>query len=201
MTSSDKPRLHLDFTKPTTPPPTYSPHTYSPTSPTFPSGSPSSRRSSTDSMNSASTPKTPVMAQRIIMGALVSTPQSYAGSGEGDEVDEKECSLFVPGIVLTEPPHPPTPRIPSPPIRQTVLLAPTSLPIPPPSSMNEKSAGANGPQFSPAFMAFLHPKPKNAATMLSIRSMILIGVVVLGGWHLWSTLELGGLVEEAFEII
>ncbi|KAK8847402.1 hypothetical protein IAR55_005260 [Kwoniella newhampshirensis] len=209
MRSTERPRLHLDFNTPATPPPTYSPYTYT-TSPT----STSSRRSSTDSMESVtststsmSTPKTPV-GQRIIMGALVSTPTSMV---DGEDVDEKDCSLFVPGIVLTEPPHPPTPRLPSPPIRQTVLLAPTSLPIPPPSSSSsssrtkqEKNGNGNGvgPQLLPAFRAFLYPPPPTKRqTTINIRSMILIGVVVVGGWHLWSTLELGGLVEEALEIV
>ncbi|WVQ98049.1 hypothetical protein IAU59_005171 [Kwoniella sp. CBS 9459] len=211
----ERPRLHLDFTSPCTPPPTYSPYTYtyttSPTSysPSRASGSPTQRRNSTSSNSSngsespttPSTPRTPSeQSSRIVMGAYVSSPEGT--------VDELEGSLEVPGIVLTEPPKPATPRLPSPPPKQVVLLAPVSLPIPTspttPHSLSCRdiksfsSSNPDGPQFSPAFMAFLQPqKPKGH----NLKTILLLLMLILGGWHLWCTLELGNVVEDAFEVL
>ncbi|WVF69802.1 hypothetical protein IAT40_004581 [Kwoniella sp. CBS 6097] len=224
----ERPRLHLDFTSPCTPPPTYSPYTYpyttSPTSysPSPGSRSPTQRRSSTstssstsrsrsdsDSFSSSSssapgTPRTPSeKSSRIVMGAYVSSPEGT--------IDDLEGSLEVPGIVLTEPPKPATPRLPSPPPKQVVLLAPVSLPIPTSpkipthvslssrdlKSFSSPSLNSNGPQFSPAFMALIQPqKPKGH----NLKTILLLLMLILGGWHLWCTLEMGNVVEDALEV-
>ncbi|WVQ83328.1 hypothetical protein IAT38_005467 [Cryptococcus sp. DSM 104549] len=236
--ASHPPGLHLDFNSPASPPPTYSPHTYTTSSPTAISfspplpGSPSSsgfnfqsspyalpsprrsysggsRRGSEESVASGSASgsergEKSGSPQRIVMGAMV-------------KEDFEEESLEVPGIVLTEPSHP-SPR-PSPPPKQTVLLAPTSLPLPPSpphghSTTSSISAKA-GHQFSPAFLSFLHnpslargPAPPASSGWTSARTraraVVLVGVVVLGGWHLWSSLQVegwGGLVEDALEVV
>ncbi|WWC86901.1 uncharacterized protein L201_001780 [Kwoniella dendrophila CBS 6074] len=253
----ERPRLHLDFNSPCTPPPIYSPY-FTPTSPPSPSSSSSSsspyspklsstpsRRSSTSStsslessssssssssLNSPKTPTTP----KIIMGAMVFTPEpkSYRSSGEdylngnNDEDElELESSLEVPGIVLTEPPRQPSPRLPSPPPKQVVLLAPCSLPIPTnlinssntsdiktiiqlkesksvvPLSFSSSSQLYQNekPQFSSTFMKFLgYPEQQIQPTNLKVRSkrnsikmMLLLFIMLLGCYHLWSTLEIG----------
>ncbi|WWC67951.1 uncharacterized protein I206_101870 [Kwoniella pini CBS 10737] len=151
----ERPRLHLDFNSPCTPPPIYSPHfSTSPGSPTSPPSSSyssiktptrrssTSSTSSTESSSSYSSPKTP-STPKIIMGAMVFTPEPRSKVGiNGEDTEDEECdvgemSLEVPGIVLTEPPRQPTPRLPSPPPKQVVLLAPCSLPIPSSSSFCE----------------------------------------------------------------
>ncbi|TYJ51576.1 hypothetical protein B9479_007846 [Cryptococcus floricola] len=241
--SFEKPRLHLDFNSPSYPPLTYSPNASSATSPptTPPSTAPFSgfaskqyaspfsptRRSMATSPPSPTSPTMSEMSEksmrtppRIVMGAMVST------SPKSDY--EEECSLEVPGIVLTEPSHvDPRPR---PPPKQTVLLAPTSLPLPPPgsspyghssqSSISSKSKH----QFSPAFLSFLHGGAPSSSSVLyapgpgmgqsgsvsgsqrksRMKALVLMGVVVLGGWHLWSSMmegDFGGLVEEAGELL
>ncbi|WVR04630.1 hypothetical protein IAU60_001641 [Kwoniella sp. DSM 27419] len=197
----ERPRLHLDFASPCTPPPTYSPTTYcsspisySPSSPTL--------RTSTDSVGSPSTPRTPI-GQRIVMGAYVSTPQGT--------MDDLQGSLEVPGIVLTEPPRKATPRLPSPPPKHVVLLAPVSLPIPPssPSSLSARDTKTFSSltnekqpyQFSPTFMAFLQPQPKKNVGAQNLKTIVLLVLLVMGGYHLWSTLQLGDVVEDAFEVL
>ncbi|WVN89445.1 uncharacterized protein L203_104668 [Cryptococcus depauperatus CBS 7841] len=133
-------------------------------------------------------PLPPSSPPKIVMGAIVN-----------DGEDEKEYLLEVPGIVLTEPPLAPT-RRPSPPPKQTVLLAPTSLPLPCPdtqlhtsqSSISAKSVR----QFSPAFLSFLNgtPLPSSQQAQASqvrrsrLKAAVLLAVVVVGGWHLWSTM-------------
>ncbi|WWC59471.1 uncharacterized protein I303_102027 [Kwoniella dejecticola CBS 10117] len=245
----ERPRLHLDFNSPCTPPPIYSPHFASPGSPGSPGSPPTSysptsirtpsRRSSTSSTSSsesssASSPKTPA-TPKIIMGAMVFTSEprskmkmSYTASGEeteDEECDVGEMSLEVPGIVLTEPPRQPTPRLPSPPPKQVVLLAPCSLPLPSISSSSFSASSESKeaklsysssltyhefnqrPSFSNTFIKFLgYPTatPQQQQQVVSVRKknsakmLLLMCVMILGCWHLWSTLGLTlGLIEEA----
>nr|XP_019047162.1 hypothetical protein I302_03769 [Kwoniella bestiolae CBS 10118]OCF26092.1 hypothetical protein I302_03769 [Kwoniella bestiolae CBS 10118] len=220
--------LHLDFNSPCTPPPIYSPH-FSPTSP--PLSFTPTRRSSTSSTTSTAaldSPRTP-STPKIIMGAMVFTPEpksmSGGGNGESESEDEEwegEMSLEVPGIVLTEPPRQPTPRLPSPPPKQVVLLAPCSLPLPSsqlqiqlqssskdsktPLSFSSQAHNQNlKPQFSSTFLKLLgHPTPSPSKKRSSLKMVLLLSIMILGVWHLWSTLEIGltvGLVEEASLIL
>ncbi|OCF58807.1 hypothetical protein L486_03297 [Kwoniella mangroviensis CBS 10435] len=231
----ERPRLHLDFNSPVTPPPIYSPY-FTPTSPPSSFTSTPTRRSSTSSTSSSfDSPKTP-STPRIIMGAMVFTPEPKTingtgmGNGEGDESDceEGEMSLEVPGIVLTEPPRPPSPRLPTPPPKQVVLLAPCSLPLPSqqltsmssskdsktktPLSFSSCQQNQGGkPQFSNTFLKLLghpHSQPSSNAgsrtKRTSLKMILLLSIMILGVWHLWSTLEVGltiGLVEEASLIL
>ncbi|WVQ76033.1 hypothetical protein IAR50_005669 [Cryptococcus sp. DSM 104548] len=252
--SFEKPRLHLDFNSPSYPPNTYSPTPSPTTSPsTPPATAPFSGFASQPytspfsptrrSMSASPSPSSPTMSEksdaqsvtrsppRIVMGAMVSvspSPRSgsASGAGKGYEEWEEECSLEVPGIVLTEPSHvDPRPR---PPPKQTVLLAPTSLPLPPPGAPSPYSHSSQSSisskskhQFSPAFLSFLHGSSPNypAGGMVytpaagvqaqgqrrtRLKAVILMGVVVLGAWHLWTSLVgdgLSGLVEEAVDLI
>lgn len=226
---SEKPRLHLDFNSPVCPAPVYSPQTFSspPTSPPSPFGGFSSQQYSPPFMPSRKSfsgvdsergaPLSPTMSEKSLGSRMQSSPRILMGAmvSVSPRQNSEELSLEVPGIVLTEPPHL-NPR-PFPPPKQTVLLAPTSLPLPSlgscssifqghcqHSSISTKSAH----QFSPAFSSFLSgaatPYQQHHGRRNRMKAMLMLGIVVVGGWHLWSTLMYegwGGLVEEAVEAI
>ncbi|KIR26480.1 hypothetical protein I307_04231 [Cryptococcus deuterogattii 99/473] len=222
---SEKPHLHLDFNSPACPAPAYSPPT-SFGSPPSPFGSFTSQQYSSPFMPSKKSfsgidsergeLSSPTMSEKSLGSPTRSSPRILMGAvvSVSPRRNSEELSLEVPGIVLTEP-HP-NPR-PFPPPKQTVLLAPTSLPLPPPgsslsnvqghyqhSSISAKSAH----QFSPAFTSFLNGTPtsyqQHQGRKSRMKALVMLGIVIVGGWHLWSTMMhegWGGLVEEAVEVM
>ncbi|OXM77013.1 hypothetical protein C364_05524 [Cryptococcus neoformans Bt63] len=227
MIMTEKPRLRLDFNSPVCPAPVYSPQTFfsPPSSPPSSFGGFTSSQYSPPFMPSRKSfsgvdsergePLSPTMSEKSLGSPTQSSPRILMGAmvSVSPRRNSEELSLEVPGIVLTEPPHL-NPR-PFPPPKQTVLLAPTSLPLPPPgssppvfqghcqhSSISAKSAH----QFSPAFSSFINgtftPYQQHQGRKSRLKALVMLVVVVVGGWHLWSSLMCegwSGLVEEAVE--
>ena len=150
-------------------------------------------------------PSIPSPRREVIMGGLVSPGPVV----DGEIYDEKRgMSIEVPGIILSRYSRPlsrcvclasrsllyclaephgeliPPSRIPSPSPKSILLLPPTSLPIP---------IGVGRP-YSPGFAALIHGSGKgrgcwtSGCGLVTVRSVVLIVVLVVGGWHLWSTM-------------
>ncbi|KIR56917.1 hypothetical protein I315_00076 [Cryptococcus gattii Ru294] len=226
MVMSEKAHLHLDFNSPTCPAPAYSPPTSfsSPASPPAPFGSFASQQYSSPFMPSRKSFSgidsergelpSPTMSEKNLGSPTRSSPRILMGAvvSVSPRRNSEELSLEVPGIVLTEP-HP-NPR-PFPPPKQTVLLAPTSLPLPPPGSSHSSFQGhyqhssisaKSLHQFSPAFTSFLNGTPtpyqQHQGRKSRMKALVMLGILIVGGWHLWSTMMnegWGDLVEEAVE--
>lgn len=137
--------------------------------------------------------------REVIMGGLVSPGPLV----EGEEYDEKRgMSIEVPGIVLSTCPSQlytmliglaephceltlPS-RAPSPPPKSILLLPPTSLSLP------IEPVGPYRP-YSPRFAAILSGNGRSGTCLgtTTIRSMVLLLMLAVGGWHLWSTMQCG----------
>ncbi|KAK1921550.1 hypothetical protein DB88DRAFT_512825 [Papiliotrema laurentii] len=127
------------------------------------------------------------------MGGLVSrTPRGDEEEGFDFEEPRRQGSIEVPGIVLTEPIPDLPPRTPSPPPKSILLLPPASLPIP-----SEKTISPHGTfSLSPRFASMISGRSQgNVGTTL--RSVLLLGALCLGAWHLYTSLDMSTLVEDA----
>ncbi|EIW71278.1 hypothetical protein TREMEDRAFT_56382 [Tremella mesenterica DSM 1558] len=118
---------------------------------------------------------------RIVMGGRVSRPSSPEG--------EKSMSIEVPAIILTEPPPYSSP-FPSPGGKSTILLPAVILPLSssypcsPPSSNYVPT-----PLYSSNFAnALIRPQGSGYAIGTALRTVLLLLVISVGAWHLYSSL-------------
>jgi hypothetical protein len=75
-------------------------------------------------------------------------------------------------------------------MKSIMLLPPSSLPIPGESAISQHRP------YSQAFLNILHGRQKGGRAGTTAKGLLLCGVVVLGAWHLYMSLDVTSLVDD-----